>query len=154
MLADQHVAPEVGVFEPRGTDDRVGPALLELFRCGCGVQRNYLDADLRCLRCKLVSTAGSSAISPRPVATMRNVRFDVAGSKWLAPATAASMTSSGQDTAEQGWRVGKGARGGIGAIHTDVVLVVGAPVFRYHQYVPGKAQRWQYTAGHIPCGTS
>jgi len=24
----------------------------------------------------------------------------------------------------------------------DVVLVVGAPVFRYHQYVPDKAQRW------------
>jgi len=53
MLADQHVAPQVGVFEPRGTDDRVGPALLALFRCGCGVQRNYLDADPRCPRCKL-----------------------------------------------------------------------------------------------------
>ena len=50
--------------------------------------------------------------------------------------------------------MGKGARGGIGAIHTDVVLVVGAPVFRYHQYVTARPSDGQYTAGHIPCGTS
>jgi hypothetical protein len=53
MLAHQHVAPEVGVFEPRGADDRVGPASLQLRPCGCGVQRNSLDADPRCPRFKL-----------------------------------------------------------------------------------------------------
>jgi hypothetical protein len=52
-MSSTALPPEAGVVQPRGTDDGVGPALLQLRRCGCGVQRNYLDTDPRCPRFKL-----------------------------------------------------------------------------------------------------